>query len=553
VHDGGQEAGAPAGSTRSYSGAGWRCERPGRYVALRAEARGVDAGTTRAHVEPGDDQFRWNLVTMREARNEKLALLHDPSDDQRRAWVAHMRAQGVTDLVVRPPGVDERASFLVVGDPGEGDSSQFALVEPLRSRSDGVDFTFVASDVVYPAGDVNDYRRKFYFPYRDLRHPIYAIPGNHDWDDGGLFGFMFHFCGQSEPPPGVPAAVPRALRPIWRKPAAIEPETRECRALREADGAQAHQPGSYFAIETGPLLVVGIDLGLCGRLDREQGAWLASLSGTDPRPKLLVTSRPIYADGRYDPGAIEGGGTIDGIVRDPACNYVAVVSGEIHNYQRYPVAVEGGRTIQYVVCGAGGAFTQGTHTVGRIGIPNPNPALPPVAEEHVRLYPLRGDSLSFFSELYARRASEAVARGGFRGRLLARVLAGLGIPSPDALRVRPERSARLMAELHGHVQHRDDPSDPSPGVEEAVRRVVERRAAHVVRWLPDGHAGELYYPYWDWDEPPFFKCFLRVDATRDEIRIRCFAATGCAEHEHDPPLEDDVRWDPRGGWAESLR
>jgi Calcineurin-like phosphoesterase/Beta-lactamase enzyme family len=364
---------APTGSTRSFRGAGWACEKPGRYRELREEARRLDPGTTRASAEPGDDQFRWNLVTMREARNEKLAAFHDPSDDQRRAWVAHLRAQGNRDLVVRPPGLEERASFLVVGDPGEGDSSQFALVEPLKARADGTDFIFVASDVVYPAGDVNDYRRKFYFPYRDLPQPVYAIPGNHDWDDGGLYGFMFHFCGQADPPRGVLEAVPRPLRALWRKPSAIQVETREARREREAAGGLPEQPGSYFAIATGPLLVVGLDLGLSGRVDRDQGAWFHSLSREDPRPKLLVTSKPIYGDGHYTPTAIEGGGTIDDVIRDPATNYVAVVSGEIHNYQRYPVAVEGGRTVQYIVCGAGGAFTQGTHTVGRIEIPNPNP------------------------------------------------------------------------------------------------------------------------------------------------------------------------------------
>jgi hypothetical protein len=73
-------------------------------------------------------------------------------------------------------------------------------------------------------------------------------------------------------------------------------------------------------------------------------------------------------------------------------------------------------------------------------------------------------------------------------------------------------------------------------------------AASIVRWLPSGQLGEVYYPYWDWDEPSFFKCFLRVDATGDEIRIRCFAATGCAEHEADPPLEDEVVWTQATGW-----
>jgi hypothetical protein len=39
-----------------------------------------------------------------------------------------------------------------------------------------------------------------------------------------------------------------------------------------------------------------------------------------------------------------------------------------------------------------------------------------------------------------------------------------------------------------------------------------------------------------------------VDASSDEIRIRCFGAPGCAEHEADPPVEDDLRWTPAGGW-----
>ena len=487
---------------------------------------------------------------MREARNEKLAVLGDPTDEQRRAWVAHMRAQGAPeDLVVHAPAAADRVSFLVVGDPGEGDSSQFALVEPLKSRSDGTDFMFVASDVVYPAGDVNDYRRKFYFPYRECRRPIYAIPGNHDWDDGGLFGFMYHFCGVEQAPTEVLAAVPPALRLFWRRPAPIEEATRQWLRTRDEDGSRALQPGPYFALDAGPLLLVGLDLGLCATVDRDQGAWLHRISRASPKPKILIMSKPVYADGHYTPGPIEGGGTVDDVVRDPASNYVAVLSGEIHNYQRYPVAVPGGRTVQYIVCGAGGAFTQGTHTIGRIAIENLDPSLPPVAEEDVRLYPLRGDSLSFFSEMYARRIGELVRRRRVSGYVAAAALRRLGVPTPDGLRIRPERAERLMAELIGAVPARDATWDAMPGVEEARRRVIERRAARVVRWLPSGELGELYYPYWDWDEPPFFKCFLRVDATKDEVAIRCYAATGCAEHEADPPLEDEAIWRRDGDWA----
>jgi hypothetical protein len=44
----------------------------------------------------------------------------------------------------------------------------------------------------------------------------------------------------------------------------------------------------------------------------------------------------------------------------------------------------------------------------------------------------------------------------------------------------------------------------------------------------------------DWDTPPFFKNFLHLTVTPGELRIRCFAATGCLAQEIDPPLEDEI-------------
>jgi hypothetical protein len=52
---------------------------------------------------------------------------------------------------------------------------------------------------------------------------------------------------------------------------------------------------------------------------------------------------------------------------------------------------------------------------------------------------------------------------------------------------------------------------------------------------------------WDWDHPPFFKSFLRLDATAEQVRIRCVAATGCGEHETEPPVEDELSWSARTG------
>ncbi|MBA3617173.1 MAG: metallophosphoesterase, partial [Rubrobacteraceae bacterium] len=66
-------------------------------------------------------------------RNDLIArFLSDPSNDERRRWVAAQRerAQVPDDLIIDRTDLDS-ARFLVLGDTGEGDESQFALVPPL--------------------------------------------------------------------------------------------------------------------------------------------------------------------------------------------------------------------------------------------------------------------------------------------------------------------------------------------------------------------------------------------------------------------------------------
>jgi hypothetical protein len=83
------------------------------------------------------------------------------------------------------------------------------------------------------------------------------------------------------------------------------------------------------------------------------------------------------------------------------------------------------------------------------------------------------------------------------------------------------------------------PEDRATCVSDRTRRVAEW-----VYPLP-GSGRNLYHHYFseffDWNEPPLFKNFLRIDASGSEVRIRCFAATGCAEHEENPPPEDEIK------------
>ena len=180
-------------------------------------------------------------------------------DRRRMRWVAGQRDRGVRcEIPVRLP---DSTGMLFLGDPGEMDASQYVLVRDLGLvanglRGTGVDTALLMSDVVYPAGDVNQWADAVYLPYFGLPptawadaamkyaagHPgstppapgplrgfnVLAMPGNHDWYDG-LNGFMFHACG-TEPLAEVSydeAGLTRRQRLAkysWRSPAAPERE-----------------------------------------------------------------------------------------------------------------------------------------------------------------------------------------------------------------------------------------------------------------------------------------------------------------------------------------
>ncbi|SEK97135.1 Calcineurin-like phosphoesterase [Nonomuraea pusilla] len=446
-----------------------------------------------------------NLRTLWLSRNEVVAALFgDPSGAVRTRWARAQLDRGADPDFRIDQRLGGHFSFLLLGDTGEGDASQYAVVPGMLKAGHGTSFAIIASDVVYPAGSGNEYGDKFFRPYKDYDAPIYAIPGNHDWYDG-LSGFMRVFCDA----PGLPPKPDRGLRGLlWRRPDTIdEARLAAARELRGKPSQRAAQPGSYWVVESESLLIVGVDTGIRNVIDKDQTAWLRRVS-LDPRPKILVTGKPIYVGNAYKPSELEEGGTIDDIVRDPAHRYVAAIGGDVHNYQRYPVKV-GDRVIQYVVSGGGGAFMHATHTIRRVDVAG-------VDEDDFRCYPLRGDSLSFYSQLYARRLRM------------------------KWIYLTPDEAACVTSKQVGN-----QPVRPLDGPVRVTRRM--RWAARLLGAWPwpmrlpvekvfQRHLSEVS----DWDHPPFFKQFLHISVTPQELTLRCLAATGCLPQEQEPPVEDEV-------------
>jgi hypothetical protein len=490
----------PASSRDSAAGAGWRDQQPGSYPEL------MPADTPRV--------FWLNPATLWKARNGPLAsLFGDPSGADRQRWVRQQVDRGADpDLLIRRDDPDAY-SFLLMGDTGEGDGPQYAVVPGLLKAGAGTRFALLSSDVLYPVGSANEYRDKFFRPYRDYQAPIYAVPGNHDWYDG-LTGFMRVFCrapqlAESPRPRLLSAAWWRKL--LWKSPdtpddAALD----DARGMRSAPAQAAEQPGPYWALDTGPLRIIGIDTGLLGDIDEEQGAWLRRVSqGT--RPKILVTGSPIYVDGEHHPCAIAGGGTVDDIVRDPAHHYVAAIGGDIHNYQHYPVDVDG-RRIEYVVSGGGGAFMHATHVIPKVSVGG-------VEEDAFRCYPMRGDSLAFYSRLYGRRLHLRRLFDLTPEEAAAVISRRLGIPAARQSAAPVTLRTRFVATALGVAR--------TPHRKARMRLPVRKTYTKV---LSPGAATFA---------PPFFKSFLRLDVSPGAVRVRAFAATGMREQEIDPPVEDD--------------
>jgi Calcineurin-like phosphoesterase len=470
------------------------------------------------------------------SRNDILSRFHDPVDAIREAWLAlqDVPAGPRRADALRIRGHEERSetSFLLLGDTGEGDGSQMAVVPGLLATSEGAHFTVICSDAIYPAGEASDYAAKFYAPYKKLPGPVYAIPGNHDWYDR-LVGFMTHFCDAVEAPPaGVGMGDGRKgwlVDRLWRKERKIRLDTvASGENRRPRDPRFPSQRGPYWTLDAGRIRLVGIDTGITGGLDAAQGDWLRRVSAERPdAAKILLTGKPILVDGDYRPGEIAGSSLkVDDIVRDPKHGYVAAIGGDIHNYQRYPVTLADGRTLQYIVAGGGGAFMHATHKIPNIDGEDGLAAKlrekmgerTTLSEQQTRFFPARAWSLYWYARLL----------GPGKGEALGLTYTEAGAAVGEELGLEPlDPAGRELLE-----RYRRDGWPPRLHV---VRTLLYRR-------LPA--PGKLFQRFLseiiDRNDPPMAKSFLRIDATQTQVRIRCFRATGWRPDEIEPPLEDEV-------------
>ncbi len=237
-----------------------------------------------------------------------------------------------------------RIVFHVAGDTGGVRSPQPQILVAMKMEEqfnlpnpvDRPAFFYNLGDVVYYYGDIDQYYPQFYEPYAHYPAPIFAVPGNHDGDvlDGttpSLAGFVENFCATA---------------------AHLTPQSGD--TPRDA----MTQPHVYWTLDAPFMTIIGLYTNVPegGEIDDQQMSWFANELRTAPREKALVVTAhhpPYSADAHH------GGSTLMKLVIDQAVEASGrmpdlVLSGHIHNYQRFTRQLQNGWEVPYIVAGGGG-------------------------------------------------------------------------------------------------------------------------------------------------------------------------------------------------------
>ncbi len=245
----------------------------------------------------------------------------------------------------------EKLVFHVVGDTGGIKSPAFQRLianemakqhHNAAKEEDKPSFLYHVGDIVYHFGEADQYEQQFFTPYKNYPAPIYAIPGNHDSDVNptaeqpykSLDAFTSVFCG----------ATPRKV------PFGDDKERKS--------GVQPHV---YWTLQAPVANIIGLysNVPKFGVIDEEQKAWFIEELRNAEKEKaekaiiVCVHHAPYTAD-------INHGSSLPMITFMEECFNSAgvrpdlVLSGHVHNYQRYKKSYPDGSPVSFIVCGGGG-------------------------------------------------------------------------------------------------------------------------------------------------------------------------------------------------------
>ena len=341
--------------------------RAARYSIPTSIGRGLQAGLPFAAILAATVPV-WGMSWYFDTENWAAGMWNSWAESRTDTWREAMvravsaddRASGnaSTRFAVDPPGATGDFSFVVIGDPGEGDASQQVLGDQLLAVANSADVRFVviSSDVVYPTGAMKDYEAKFWLQFKGITRPVYAIPGNHDWYDA-LEGFAATFLEPAAARLSIRARVEADLRLTSTTDGRIDRLIGQAARLRQAYGVPTgFQRAPFFEIQTERFALLAIDTGILRTIDPAQDAWLdAALTRAAGKTTMAILGHPFFAGGH---DVTSGDASFARLKRRLLDRGVTIVmAGDTHDLEYYsdpPVA--GSPAVHYFVNGGGGAY-----------------------------------------------------------------------------------------------------------------------------------------------------------------------------------------------------
>jgi hypothetical protein len=265
-----------------------------------------------------------------------------------------------TSFRIAPAGVDDTSdfSFIVIGDPGEGDASQEVLHDRLIAVSGQRDVRFlvISSDVVYPVGAMRDYEKKFWLAMKGVTCPVYAIPGNHDWYDA-LDAFTATFFTPEAARAALRARIQADLKLTVTTEGYVEELIADAARLRsEYRVSTGFQDAPFFQMQTRDFALFALDTGVRKRLDEAQLRWFEqALESARGKFVMVILGHPLYAIGEYMAAENPDFAAIHALLKKH--QVPLVMAGDTHDLEYYRVtAGDGSPVMHHFVNGGAGAY-----------------------------------------------------------------------------------------------------------------------------------------------------------------------------------------------------
>ncbi len=236
----------------------------------------------------------------------------------------------------------ETISFFVIGDhggvkaPGPQNAVSYAMQ---KAPAPDPAFVYTVGDIVYFYGEEEEYPHQFYEPYAHVKAPIAGIAGNHDGDldktkpaQPPLAAFMVNFCDKK---PSIPP----------------------CDPLFEFGRHTQTQPYCDWTLLLKAVTIIGLysNVPSGGHFEESQTKWLTGELAAAPKDKPLIVAlhHPPYSVDSHHGGSTHMGDALDQAFKDSGRAPDLVLSGHVHDYQRFTRVYEG-RKITYLVVGNSG-------------------------------------------------------------------------------------------------------------------------------------------------------------------------------------------------------